>query len=383
MAILQNPYIANLVGKAGKAIDVVGKATQNFRLPTPELGLSEKMQSFGGYFNPRPAYAAESSQYITDYGNQNVQYPGPISPTGGGGSPTPTYSQLPQEQVPSGPAGMDDLDAAINQGMQALSQYEGTLAPTSEVMINEAQSTFEQGKRGAETEGNRRLGEYSGQRTEEQGRTEGTISQARRLGSQMMQGIQSLYGGSTGTGQFASEILGSQVSQNIATNQAALQGTLSKISQAEGGVKDWMTNQIQTLNENLTTEKERARTWLNQALAEVASKKAELASSKAEMRMQALQSYQGLVADINARNTAAKQDAYTRAQEAAAKLETFGKSAMEKYQAALQGFQPKMWNVGDQQVGAFPTPSGGIEYIKGKYTNPTTGTTEDDDFVDA
>lgn len=62
-AITSNPVGASLVGKAGKAIDVVGKALGN---PLPEMGVSQKLESAGGAAQYAMASTPQAKQAVED-----------------------------------------------------------------------------------------------------------------------------------------------------------------------------------------------------------------------------------------------------------------------------------------------------------------------------
>lgn len=255
------------------------------------------------------------------------------------GSAPVNYGSAPMEGT-NYDSGMGWIDEAINSGLEALNQYQGTLQPAADLMVQEAETSATQQKTEAQGEQTRRLGELGTQRTTAETKTGSAVAEARRMASQLQQGIQSRYGGSTHVGGAVSEVMGSQATANIATNRAALQETLGKITVAEEGVRSRVTEIINQVNQNLELAKEKARTWLNQALADVAVKKGELEASRATMRLDAIQSYNALISDIEARNTAYKQELYNAAQAAAAKLASYKQTAVGTYEANTQAYQP-------------------------------------------
>ena len=246
-------------------------------------------------------------------------------------------NNIPMESVPGQPS-FDEYDAAIQQGISALDQYANTLQPEYDTAVSEFTNQAGQQKTQARSEEGRRLNALGENRMESTQQGESAISAARRQAAQLMQGLQSMYGGTTGTGAFKSEILGSQAMQNISGNQQAMQTTLGKIAQAENDVRGQTTNILKQIDDSLTTQKEKARNGLQQALSQIASQKAELASSKAQMRIQALQNYQNLVADINARNTQFKQQLYAKAQSAQDQINTFKNNALQYFNTDYTGF---------------------------------------------
>ena len=73
--------LGSVAGKAGKVIDVVGKATNNFGLVTPlktqlpELKISENLQRIGGMYNPLNPPSAKASDYNPYAGTQSTYDP--------------------------------------------------------------------------------------------------------------------------------------------------------------------------------------------------------------------------------------------------------------------------------------------------------------------
>lgn len=241
------------------------------------------------------------------------------------------------EQAPGEPS--FDFQSFIQPALDALGQQEGASKDFFNTTTQELTSEAGQQKEEAQGEQTRRLGGLANQRTREEGRTESAVGESRRQAAEIMQGLQSRFGGTTGTGRFASEITGSQATRNIATNRAALQDTMNTIGQAEEGVRNETSRILRSVEQNLATGKARARSELNQALANIASSRGELESRKAEMQMNALQNYQNLVADIGARNTAFKQTLYAKAQDAQDQISQLKARAEKSYSAALSPSQ--------------------------------------------
>lgn len=153
MSLLQSPFAASLIGKAGKAISTVGSA-----IHAPQLapgGLGSQLQSYGGYFSPPQAHADYSpsgpTANISNFGNKpGVDYAGPAAfqsyAQGGaapstGGQPAAPSGGSP---APSGPSSsdqsyLDSLRGAYNNVSQNLQ----SLAPGLDDAFNKGQSAIQ------------------------------------------------------------------------------------------------------------------------------------------------------------------------------------------------------------------------------------------------
>ena len=290
---------------------------------------------------------------------------------GGGGGTGATAPQQQQAQAPMEPMPEQsgfDFSGAIQGAMDALGQQEQATRGGYETALGQAERGTAQRKEETRGEETRRLGELGGQRTRETERGESAIAEARRTTSQLMQGISSRFGGRSTMGQASSEILGAAGATNIAQNRQAMQYTMGQIGQSEENVRSETSRMINEASNQLETAKENARVQLNQALANIASARGALQSQKSEMQMNALQSYQQMVADVNARNTSFKQQLFMEAQKATEQLNTWKQSAIENFNTTFEGFTSPEVNVGGQTYGAVPSGSGlkGVTYLKGK-----------------
>lgn len=237
------------------------------------------------------------------------------------------------EQTPQQPS--IDYNSIFAPAFEALTQQEQANQSGYEAGLSEAEGGTVQRKAGLESEQEGRLAGFDQQRQEATGQTQSAVEQARRQASELQQGIQARFGGTTGTGRFQSEILGAQATRNIAQNQSALQNTLGKIGQSEESLKTEVTNLINQEDQRLESTKLQLRSQLQQSLADVGREKGRLESEKAQLRINTLNQYQQVLADVNARNTAFKQQLFQQTQQAQSELEKLRSRAQQSYQVNL------------------------------------------------
>lgn len=98
-AITSNPTAANIAGKVGKAIDVVGKALGN---PLPDVGLSQQLESIGGYSQSQQATTPQQKAAIEQKAAERSGFNSAAAPTiQATNNPQPTNSgqQLSTDQL--------------------------------------------------------------------------------------------------------------------------------------------------------------------------------------------------------------------------------------------------------------------------------------------
>ena len=278
--------------------------------------------------------------------------------TGSGGVPslpTQQVGEAPFEQAPSQPS--IDYNSIFAPAFEALSKQEGALQSGYQADLVGAETGATSRKAELAGEQERRLGEYGQQRTTETGRTEGVINEAKRMAAELLQGNQARFGGSTGTGRFASEILGSQATRNISQNRAALQETLGQIGQAETNLKDEVLRINTEIDQNLQAEKAQLKAQLDQNLASIAGEKGRLESEKGKMRVDTINQYQQTLAGIDARNTQFRQTLYQQAQAAQTEIEKLKSRATQGISPAeLQNFEAISVPLGDTGESVYYTP---------------------------
>jgi len=245
---------------------------------------------------------------------------------------------------------LSEIDAAVQIGMDALNQYQATIQPSADLQIQQAETTAGERTTETETEKARRLGEFGGQRTTAETKTGSAVAEARRMASQLQQGIQARYGGSSHLGGAVSEIMGAQATQNISGNRAALQETLGKIGQAEENVKTAADNMLQKIQNNLSLAKEKALDWVRTAMAQVNSQKAELSGDRASMRMEVIMQYQNTIAQLNETWRQEQNAIAQKSYEAQNQLSDFQKSLMPQYNTATNKWIIPELGLGDDRT---------------------------------
>lgn len=299
----------------------------------------------------------------------SVLAPSTEQSSGGGGSSgggQPATGQPPMESAPSQPE--INWDEIYQPAFDAINQAEAAQQSSYQQGLGEVQSNYDKNTADLANEQTTRLADYGQQRTGETKRTEGAISEARRMAAQLLQGLQSQYGGSTGTGAFRGEQLGAAASQNISGNREALQTALAGISQSENALKDKVIALQNEEDRNLQQGKLQLKAELDKALAGISATKGQLAVDKGARRADALSQYKQMLAEVEARNTQFKQQLYVQAQQQAQKLGELKMSAQDKYSANLKTANlqnGQQFNVGNTQYQVAPTASGDIQYLQG------------------
>lgn len=284
----------------------------------------------------------------------------------GGGSTAPAVQQ--GYQTPQGapmqearPQENIDYNAMYAPAFAALGQYEQTLQPQYETTVKEIEAEAAKRKGTAQTAQEEQLGTIASQKGREETRTKGAIAEARRLASEMMQGIQAKYGGTTSAGPAMSEILGAQATRNIATNQASYQMALADLDRQQNQTNQEFLRLSTQIEDDTSLQKERAKNQLQQALANIAGKRGELESEKAGRRIDAVKEYQSYLRDLDAQNVSFKQQLFTDYQNTVNAIEQYRQTQKAQVSTNLAAFEPQMFNVGGKSYGA--VPSSGYRYL--------------------
>lgn len=359
-----------------------------FGINTPELGISEFLsdrlgkqrnaQGGSNLFGSPQAYAPAQSSPVQSYSQPNYQqYSAPIGPsnqgsvlgasTGGGArtvsQPQTFGSSLPQGILQSIPQQNGiDFDAMIAPALQGLQDA-----------IGANQSSYQASLQGIDANTNKlrgeaqnALGQAETSATQSKQRntqtTESAIDEARRQFSELQQGLQARYGGTTGTGQFASEIAGSQALKNIAGYRQNLSGAIQNIDDKLEQVRGSTQIYLRDLEDQATSQKSQAKAQLDQALNQIRQAQGELQGRKAELASNAIQIYQNQVNDINARNAQFLQQLYVQQtaaeQQLAAAKQRASQAASEFSLVNVpKGATPLLFN---QASGQVQSPGAGV-----------------------
>ena len=150
---------------------------------------------------------------------------------------------------------------------------------------------------------------------------ESAANEARRIYNEIQQGLQARYGGTTGTGAFATELAGGQTSRNIANIRTTGAQLIKELDDKLFEVQEIgrITQQdIQTQAEN---QKREAKNNLENQIAEIRSKIGETQSNKAQLYANAYQNYQSYVQGVDSRNASFQQQLYSQQKAAEQTLE--------------------------------------------------------------
>lgn len=289
----------------------------------PEFGLTEKISDFynqgrtseGGSnilgassssdLVPQYSDTGETTgtfQQIPTYTPTTTDTSGDGGGTGGGGTTlgTTTETTTDTNNFPSAPE--TDWDALFAPAFGALDLQQQLLGSEYNVLTQEAEADVGQQLKELETERETRLGGLQARRTQEQQTSESAVSEAKRIGSEIMQGIQSRYGTSTGTGGFAGELIGRETVRNVAGIRQAVQNTMNEIGRAEESIKSEISNKISSLNTWYNNAKKEIGLRLNQQLADISTRRGELEVDKGLKREAAIQEARDFLAQIQLQN---------------------------------------------------------------------------------
>lgn len=297
------------------------------------------------------------SSYQYDSGNWNQISTGineqPTNTTsgggggGGGGGSLPSGDQFSDSYWQA--QGIPNRQAAIDRGLllgtpaqpeinfdaliaPALAGLDAAIAPLTQSTENRV-SEFQQGANTA-IEGSRAniaaqestLGQS---KTKAQQSGQSAVDEARRQYAEMSQGLQSRYGGTTGTGKFANELLGSQTLRNIADVRQNVQNAMVQLDDRIAQVKEIGRIAEQDIQDKTRSSIQQARDNLELQLADIRRQKGELQSRKAELAMNAMQIYQNTVNQVNAQNAQFLQNLYMQQQQAQQQLQLAQQKAQQ------------------------------------------------------
>jgi hypothetical protein len=293
----------------------VGPAgTVQYKSPVGPAGVVPYQQS---------AYQAPQNQGagIAPQGNSGVN-------SGGGGGDQGNYLQ----QVPDAP--QIDWDALIAPALQGLDEAIGPL-----------QQQFAGTQTGIEANKATNLASnqanISGQaatlnqaRSSQVAEGENAVNEARRQQAEIQQGLQSRYGGTSGTGAFAGELAGRQTLQNIGKIREGVSQAMLQIDDKLQQVQEIGRISTQDIEDKASAQIRDAKSNLDNQLADIRRQKGELQANKAQLASQAIQLYQNTVNQVNANNAQFKQQIYMKQMETEQTL----KLAQQRAQKVAESF---------------------------------------------
>lgn len=320
-----------------------------FGINTPELGISEwvgdrlgiprNAQGGSNLFSGSNVQAPQTLGAATT--NLSAQYPNydpnklidtktgqPVGtgsvtkvarPTGNGVGTSP--SAPPAAPAPSGgqPSGgmFDDL---INPILQGLEGQVGVSQSNYNANVASAQADALAKTNTVNSNTQENVNSLNKQQTQAEGSTQNAIADAQRGFSEMAQGLQARYGGTTGTGGFAETILGGQTQRNIAGYRQQLSQNIQNIQDTMGHVKLVAQQALAEIEANKTAQLNNIKFQLDNQINAIRMKQGEIQSNKAKMTVDAINIYRQAQDAINMQDWKFKQDLYAQQQAAEQKL---------------------------------------------------------------
>lgn len=268
--------------------------------------------------------------------------PQPIKRVSGGGTAAQqpqanqAFSGVPQQEAPAQPS--IDFDALIAPALAGLEQaigplnqgYQDNVASINSSRTNQLAATNSSIKGQVDT-----LGQA---KTSQEQQAGNAADEARRQYSEIQQGLQSRYGGTTGTGAFATELAGRQTLQNMGQTRQQLSNAVLAIDQKKQQVEEVGRIAVQDIEDKTRDNLNQAKNQLDTAIADIRRQQGELQSRKAELAANAIQIYQNTVQQVNAQNAAFKQNIYLAQMQASQKLD----GALQQSQSATSSFSQNL-----------------------------------------
>lgn len=175
--------------------------------------------------------------------------------------------------------------------------------------------------------------------------SEENVNQQRRAYSEMAQGLQSAYGGTTGTGAFATELMGREVLGNIGKIRQNFSSAVEDLGLTRAKAISEANQRIDQSNYLAAQLTSQARTQLNADLEQIANARYMSQRDRMDRKMQAYQNYQNLVGDINARNSSFRQSIYRQQKDFEDKMNAQKLVTYTSYVDQLLGQLPDFMNL--------------------------------------
>lgn len=249
----------------------------------------------------------------------------------------PTFDETPFNNL------IDQINGLGNVFQQQFATSENTINTNTTNALSDLESNKKQGETSLDL--------YNQQAKTD---TEANVNEQRRAQSEIQQGLQARYGGTTGTGAFVAELAGNQTLRNIAQYRGLYQQEMAKSQALRTDLLQTYISEKNKLEASRNQLIAEARDNLSQKLAELNTQKAQTLVAKSQQRTALVSQYQQLVSEINARNTAYAQKLDTQARdlqntllakqysltyEAANKLPDFYESALKNGSLSSQGLR--------------------------------------------
>lgn len=305
---------------------------------------------------------------------QKLPAPAPTVNTGGGGGGTSGGGS----GYSGGGGGLDlggvlqqqpsqsniDFDALIAPALQALDEQIAPLQQSTATDIQGIQTRGASQTAQAQTEFAGQQNAIGQAKTDQAQMGEDAASEARRQFAEIQQGLQSRYGGTTGTGQFANEIAGSQTLRNIANIRTGVARSIGALDEKLAQVKEIGRIALQDIEDQTTEQISKAKNNLETQLAGIRQQKGELQARKAELAANAIQFYQQTVNQVNASNAQFKQQLFMQQQQAENQLSVAKQKAssiVANAKATSSGSSIMNTPVGNSNIGQVNPAGGGAQ----------------------
>lgn len=144
----------------------------------------------------------------------------------------------------------------------------------------------------------------------QQASQENAANEAKRIYSEIQQGLQSRYGGTTGTGAFATEIAGGQTARDVSNIRTTGAQLIKQLDDKSLQIQEVGRLALQDAQQSAEQQKLDAKNKLEQQIADIRSKIGETQANKATLYANAYQNYQDYVRQVDASNTAFQQNLY-------------------------------------------------------------------------
>ncbi len=293
-----------LAGKAGKAIDVIGKATGN-RLP--ELNISENLQRLGGMYNPRPVYAAEQTQPSYDYSQARSVYSPPPTVLG-----TNTTQRTSASNAPSNigvdpyaninqnvSTGNSQIDADYNDFINQLSGAEQGLQSQAANASAQVATNYAPQSTALKAEEATKLSGLASQTATAQGQEKTAMQQSRDLFRQtQQQNIAQTSGlgiSSSSVTEALAETLGVETARRIASVSQSANDIYNNIAREKTNVETFVKSKLADLEGRIAQEKSNIQLSLLEGIRQINEARATAAKDKANRRADLLQNAQNAI----------------------------------------------------------------------------------------
>ncbi len=321
--------------------------------------------------------------------NSGLSQPtGATGSTSGGGGVSSAPVQSNNQQAPMIPQPNQpniDFNALIQPALDALDQ---AIAPLQNANAADIQSiTDSAAQQKADTNQNiaGQTSTINQAQTQQKTNENSAADEARRQFSEVQQGLQARYGGTTGTGAFATEYAGGNAIRSIANIHTAAAQAQQALTDKLLQVQEVGRTALQNIETNAQDLIGKAKANLDVELSSIRQQKGNLLANKAQMAADAMQKYQDTVNQVNAQNTQFKQQLFVQQQAAQQTLQ----NKLQSAQAITNAATPqdlialaKQYQVAGYDVSGTQNPTtggGSINFSTGKNSNSAsvpTGTVD-------